>query len=150
MTAKFSCKICETPVAKNQCDGCNHWIHITRNKIKPETYKHFQNSIAEWYCIKCFANIIPFSKLSNQQLFETNQDKKIKFKAITKPLPSEHSLIDKLNLAIDSRNNDLAARKDFEPNETSSIINEQTSSLSSFNLNISSPLQLIFNYNHQK
>ena len=142
MTVKFSCKISEKPVAKNhqaiQCDSCNHWIHIKCNKIKLETYKHLQSSIAELYCIKCFANIIPFSKLSHQQLFETNQGKKIKFKVITKPLPSKNSLIDELNSAIDGTNNDLAASNYFEPKEISFVINEQTSSLSFLLLNISS------------
>ena len=97
MTVKFPCKICKKPVAKNyhaiQCDSCNLWIQIKCNKINPQTYKHFQNNNAQWYCIKCFANIIRFTKLSNQQLFETNQGEKIKFKAITKPLFSDNSLM---------------------------------------------------------
>ena len=37
MTVKFSCKVCEKPVAKNhhavQCDNCNLWIQIKCNKI---------------------------------------------------------------------------------------------------------------------
>ena len=55
MTVKFPIKICEKPVAKNhhaiQCDSYNLWIHIKCNKINPQTYKHLQNSNAEWYCI---------------------------------------------------------------------------------------------------
>ena len=97
MTVKIPCKICQKPVAKNyqatQCDSCNIWIHIKCNEINLQTYKHLQKSNAEWYCIKCFANIIPFTKLSHQQLSETNQGKKIKFKAITKPFPSDRSLM---------------------------------------------------------
>ena len=60
------------------------------------------------------------------------------FKSITKPLPSDHSLIDELNSAIDDTNNDLVAGKYFEPNEIFSLINKQISSLSVFLLSISS------------
>ena len=91
MTVKFPCKICEKPVAKNhhgiQCDSCNPWTRIKCNKINPQTYKHLQNSNAEWYRIKCFANIIPFTKLSNQRLFETNQGKKNQIQANHKTPP---------------------------------------------------------------
>ena len=88
--------------------------------------------------IKCLANIIPFLKLSNQHLLETNQSKKIKFRTITNYLPSEHSLIDELNSAIDNTDSDLAVSRYFEHNEISSFINKRTSSLLFFPLNISS------------
>ena len=113
-------------------------IKLTPTNLQVMLQINLQNSSAEWYCIKCFVNITPFSKLSNQHLFETKQGKKIKFKAITKPLSSDHSLIDELNLAIDVTNNDHVASKYFKPNEISSLINKQTSSLSFFHLNISS------------
>ena len=74
-----------------------------------------------------FCKYYPLQKLSNQQLFETNQGKKkIKFKTITKRLP-DHSLIDILNSAIDDTNNALVANKYFEPNEISSVIKKHTS-----------------------
>ena len=132
MTGKFTRKICEKPVAKHHhatpCDSWSLWKHIKCNEISTQTYKNFQNSTAKWYCLKCFANIIYFSKLSSQQLFETNQGKKVKFKAIAKPLP-KHRLIDELNSAIDDIANDLAGSKYFEPNEISFLINKQISSL---------------------
>ena len=69
MNEKFPCKICEKPVANNhhaiQCDSCNLWIHIRCSKVKQQTYRHLQNGNTEWYCIKCFANIILFSKFSH-------------------------------------------------------------------------------------
>ena len=63
---------------------------------------------------------------------------KIKFKAITKPLLSDHTLIVKINSVINNTNNDLVASKYFKPNEISLLIYKQTSSLSFFHLNISS------------
>ena len=35
-----------------------------------------------WYCLKCLAEIIPFSKISNQEFLELKQGRKIKFKAL--------------------------------------------------------------------
>ena len=61
-----------------------------------------------------------------------------KSKAIAKSLPSDHSVLDKLNSAIDDTNDDLIASKYFESNETSSLINKQTWSLSFFFIGISS------------
>ena len=80
--------------------------------------------------------------LSPSQSFQINSYlkliKKIKSKAITKPLPSDQSLIDELNSATDDTNNDLVVSNYFEPNELSSYINKQTTTLSFFHLNISS------------
>ena len=43
MPAKFLCKICENPAAKNhkamQCDKCHLWVHIKCNKINTQTYR---------------------------------------------------------------------------------------------------------------
>ena len=64
---------------------------------------------------------------------ETNKSKKkkkIKLRAITKPLLSERSLIGKLSFTIDDAGNDLDPSKDSEANEIPSLTNEQTSSLS--------------------
>ena len=80
MTVKFPCKICEKPVVKNchviQCDSCNFRIQIKCNKINPQTHKHLQTSNAKWYCIKYFANIIPFSELSISSYFKLIKAKK--------------------------------------------------------------------------
>ena len=70
--------------------------------------------------------------LSSSQSFQINsylkliEAKKIKFKAITKLLPSDHCLIDELNSALDNTINDLVASKYLEPNEISSLIKKQT------------------------
>ena len=43
MPAKFPCKICNNPVAKNhkavERDNCGLWVHIKCNKINTQTYK---------------------------------------------------------------------------------------------------------------
>lgn len=126
MTAKFYCKIRKGLLLRvtmlSSVIAAVFGYKLPAIKLTPKTYMHLQNSNAKWYCIKCVANIIPFSKHSNQHLFETNQYKKIKFKTIKKPLPSEHNLIDGLNSNVDDKNNDLAASKYFEPNERSSHI----------------------------
>ena len=36
------------------------------------------------YCIKCSEKIYPFLNISNEEPFETNQGKNIKFKVLTK------------------------------------------------------------------
>ena len=43
-------------------------------------YQHtLQQCVYAWYCIKCFEDIIPFSNISNDDLYETSLGKKIKF-----------------------------------------------------------------------
>ena len=143
MTVNYPCKICQKAVAKNhcaiQCDNCNLWVHIKRNKINLQTYKCLQyNYSTAWYCLNCSQQIIPFSNITNK-LLEINQGKNIKFKAITKkPPPSEHSLIDHLNRAMDDPDSPLNCNKYFEPNEMSNLMVDHSKSLSFFHLNISS------------
>ena len=70
MVIKDPCKICNKPVAKThhaiKCDKCNLWVHTKCNKINLQTYKYLQKTTHDWYCLKCFAEIIPCSKISNQ------------------------------------------------------------------------------------
>ena len=79
MVIKFSCKICNEAVANNpitiQCDKCHSWIYIKCNKINLSTYRYLQQCVYAWYCIKCFEDIIPFSNISNDKLYETNKNK---------------------------------------------------------------------------
>ena len=52
MPAKFPCKICNNPVAKNhkavECDNCGLWVHIKCNKINTQTYKYLQKESCAW------------------------------------------------------------------------------------------------------
>ena len=127
MTVRFPCKICEKPVAKNHHTMQRDSVIFgyTLNKINSQTYKQLQSINVEWYCIKRYANFICFSKLSNQQLFETNEGKIANSRQLQNPFL--------MNTVIDDRNNYLAASKYFKSNEISSLINKQASSLSFFN-----------------
>ena len=88
MAVKFPCKICNKAVANNhhaiQYDKCHSWIHIKCNKITLSTYQYLQQCVHAWYCIKCFEVVIPFSNISNDDLYKTNFCKKIKFKVLTR------------------------------------------------------------------
>ena len=75
MSAKFPCKICNNPVAKNHkavaCDNCGLWIHIKCNKINTQTYKYLQKESCAWYCISCSSKIFPFSNLNEDHFHKT-------------------------------------------------------------------------------
>ena len=52
--------------------------------------------------MKCFEDIIPFSNISNDELYETNVGKKRKFKGITRKQNFQNQdIIEKLNNAMD-------------------------------------------------
>ena len=55
-----------------------------------------------------------------------------------KPPPSEHSLIDHLNHAMDDPGSALNCNKYFEPNEMTNLMVDHSKSLSFFHLNIPS------------
>ena len=88
MLAKFPCKICENPVAKNhnaiQCDKCHLWVHIKCNKINTQTYRLLERDKTTWYCISCFKDLFPFSSLNDNDFHTTIQGKKIKFISVNK------------------------------------------------------------------
>ena len=146
MTVNYPCKICHKAAAKNhhaiQCDNCNLWVCIKCNKINLQTYKCLQYNYST--ALNCFQQIIPFFSIVYKELLEINQGKNIKFKAIMKkPPPSEHSLIDYLNRAMDDSDSVLNCNKYFEPNEMTNLMVDHSKSLSFFHLNIS-PLPFHF------
>ena len=122
-----------------QCDNCNIWVHIKCNKINTQTYKFLQKSSAAWYCIKCSEEIYPFSNISNEELFETNQGKNIKFKVFTQKNSEQNiDLIDTLNKAMDDPDSEIMAAKYYEPDEISVLLSGTSPNRSFFHLNISS------------
>ena len=140
MVVKFPCKICNNAVAKNhhavQCDHCQLWVHIKYNKINLQTYKFLQKSSFACYCVKCFGDIIPFSIISDHELF---QIKKIKFEVLTKKnILTNHDLIDKLNNAMDDPESEMLSSKYYEPNEMATLFKNTNKYISFFHLNISS------------
>ena len=139
MVVKFPCKICLKAVANLhhaiQCDNCNIWVHFKCNKINTQTYKFLQKSSEAWYCIKCPEEIYSFSNISNEDLFETNQGKNIKFKVFTqKSSKQNNDLIDTLNNA----HSKMMAAKNFELDEISELYSSTSPNRSFFHLNISS------------
>ena len=82
MVIKDPCKIYHKAVAKThhaiKCDKCNLWVHTKCNKINLQTYKYLQKTTSDWYFLKCFAKIIPFSTISNEECLELKRGKKNK------------------------------------------------------------------------
>ena len=144
MIKKFPCKICNKAEANNhhaiQCDKCHSCIHIKYNKINSSTHQHLQKCVYAWYCIKCFEDIIPFSIISNGELYETYIGKKIKFKALTRKQNFQnHNIIEKLNNAMDDPEAEIPSSKYFEPCELTPLLKNKESQ-SFFHLNIYSLL----------
>ena len=145
-------KICNKAVANNhhaiQCDKYRSWIHIKCNKINLSTYRHLQECIYAFYCIKCFEDSIPLSNILNDDLYETNVRKKIKFKALPRKQNFQnHDLIEKLNNAMDNSDSEILSSKYVEKHELILLLKNK-SSLFFFHLNIS-PIPLISkNFRH--
>ena len=142
MVIKFPYKICNKAVANNQhaiqCDKCHSWVHIKCNKINLSTYRYLQQCVCAWYCIKCFENIIPFSDISNDELYETNVGMKMTFKALTRKQNFQNQdIIEKLNNAMDNPETEILSSKFFEPHELTPPLKNKES-ISFFHLNISS------------
>ena len=90
MVVKLPCKICNKAVANNhhavQCDKCHLWVHMKCSRINPQTYKFLQKCSYAWYCPKCYEGTIPFATVSNEELYQTNQGRKIKSQLLQKRL----------------------------------------------------------------
>ena len=87
MPAKFPCKICHNPVAKNhkvvECDS-GLWVPIKCNKINTQMYKYPQKESCTWYCISCSSKIFLFSNLNEDDFHKTIHGKEVKLLTITK------------------------------------------------------------------
>ena len=143
MVVKLPCKICCKPVVNShhviQCDNCNIGVHVKCNRINTQIYKFLQKSSATWYCIKCSEEIYPFLNISNEELFETNEGKNIKFKVFTKKNSKQNNdLIDKLNKAIDDPDSEMMTAKYHEPDKIPFLLLGTSTNRSFSHLNISS------------
>ena len=86
--------------------------------------------------MKCFEDIVPFSNISNDELYETNVGKKRKFKALTRKQSFQNQgIIEKLNNAMDDPEAEILSSKYFEPHELTPLPKNKES-LSFFHLNI--------------
>ena len=98
------------------------------NKINLSTYRYLQQCVYAWYCIKCFEDIIPFSNISNDDLYETNVGKQIKFKALTRKQNFQNQdITDKLNNAMDDPEAEMLSSKYFEPDELTPLLKNKES-----------------------
>ena len=74
MTIKYPCKVCHRAVRHKQnaveCDLCDQWVHIKCNDISKTQYQKMVNQPQTWYCKICIKEIIPYSSLSNEDLWK--------------------------------------------------------------------------------
>ena len=143
MVIKDPCKICNKAVAKThhaiKCDKCNIWVRTKCNEINLQTYKYLQKTTYDWYCLKCFAEFIPVSTISNEEYFELKQGKTLKFKALAIRQPDQTTeLINKINDVMDNPENETVTGKYHQVEELPLLMSDLDNSLSFFHLNISS------------
>ena len=105
MVIKYPYKVCNKVVAKShntiQCDLCDMWVHVKCNKINLQTYRFFQQCQVQWFCCKFLQNTMPFGNLTDHEWFQTLQQKKMKFTAVTQ------SSIKPCKTLINDRNNTI-------------------------------------------
>ena len=153
MVIKDPCKTCNKAVAKThhaiKCDKCNICGHTKCNKINLQTYKYFQKTTYDWYCLISFAEISPFSIISNEEYFELEQDKKIKFKALAIRQPDQTTgLIHQINGFMDNPGKKTVTGMYYQVKELPPLTSDLDDSLSFFHLNISSLTFTLKNYTH--
>ena len=127
MVVKFPSKICFKAVANLrhaiQCDNCNIWVHVKCNKINRQTYNFLLLSSAALHFIRCSEEIYAFLNISNEELFETNQGKNMKFKVFTQKNSEQNiDLVDALNKAMDDPDSKMMTAKYYEPDKISVLI----------------------------
>ena len=125
-------------------NATNIWVHTKSSKINLHSYKYLQKTTYDWYFLKCFAEFIPFSAISNEEYFELKQGIKIKFEALAIKQPDQASeLINKINDVMENPENETVTGKYYQVEELPPLISDLDNSLSFFHLNI---LSLPFHY----
>ena len=103
-----------------------------KNAIAPEDVGQIRG-------IKCSEEIYMFSNISNGELFETNQEKNIKFRVFTKKNSEQNiHLIDTSNKAMDDPDSKMMTAKYYKLDEISDLLSSTSPNRSFFHLNISS------------
>ena len=102
MVIKYPCKVCNKAVAKShnaiQCDLCDMWVYVKCSKIK---HTNFSSSVT--FNGSVLQNTIPFSNLTDLELFQILHGNKIKFTTMTQSSIKPHkNLISDLNSTIDN------------------------------------------------
>ena len=146
MVTKYPSKVCNKAVAKShnaiQCGLCDMWVHVKCKKINLQTYRFLQQCRAQWFCCKCLQNTMPFGDLTDHELFQTLQGKKIKFTAVTQSsIKPYKNLINDLNSSIDNTDQ-IASFHYYNINELNNVTRKYKSKkheiMFFFHMNISS------------
>ena len=142
MVVKFPCKICSKAVANShhalQCDNYHLWVHVKCNRTNLQTYKYLQKCSSAWYCLKCYEELISYTAISNKEVYQTNQEQKIKSTAIIKMVSPSQDLIDQFNNAMDDPMSENNSSKYYESYELTSLMKNTMNNMSFLHLNISS------------
>jgi len=71
-TPEFPCSSCDKNVNNNhkalQCDICNQWIHLRCNYLDLTEYNRLKKCSLDWFCTNCLKEILPFQKLTTNEL----------------------------------------------------------------------------------
>ena len=119
------CKICTKIVHKHDnaivCDICNLWVHTRCNKLDKKDYKMFKDDEEKsFYCLKCMNDIIPFTKLTDNE-FNRLSVEGDNFKITVSPnapsSPIKHLMFDRINNWINELNATNLEDNNIEANE---------------------------------
>ena len=113
-----------------QCGKCHLWVHIKCNRINLQTYNYLQIVSYVWHCPKYHEGIIPFTTISNEELYKINQGRKIKFTAVTKKDFPNQDFIDQLNGTMDDPISEKISTKYYEPYELTPLMECATNNVS--------------------
>ena len=89
-----------------------------------------------YLCLALSKGITPFTTISNEELYRTNQGCKMKFTAVTEKASPNQDFIYQLNDAIDDHISIKFSTKYNEPYELTPSIESATNNLSFLHLNL--------------
>ena len=79
------------------------WVHVKCNKINLQTSRFLWQYQAQCFCCKGHENTMLLGNLTDRELFQAFQKKKVKFTAVTQSSIKRHeNLINDLDSAIDN------------------------------------------------
>ena len=125
---KDKCNVCCRKVQKRhkaiQCDICQNWVHIKCNFLDEKTYKKLQTSSDPWYCLTCLKSILPFSTITNENLYVTQKGLTLNpISTMNTPNESALNMMSSLNIFSDqeSQDEDITPCKYYEPIELNGL-----------------------------
>ena len=125
---KDKCNVCCRKVQKRhkaiQCDICQYWVHIKCNFLDDKTYKKLQTSSYPWYCLTCLKSRLPFSTITNENLYVTQKGLSLNpISTMNTPNESALNMMSSLNIFSDqeSQDEDITPCKYYEPIELNGL-----------------------------